>query len=356
MQRILVTSAWVAAALGALPAVAAQRTFVASTGVDTNPCSLAKPCRGFAAAILLTDPNGEVVVLDSAGYGPVTVTKAVSIVAPPGVYAGISVFAGQDGVTVIAGATDKVALRGLSINGQGGNNGIVVAGGGQVHIEHCEVANLGIDGVVVAGASAVHIANSTVRSNGARGIHSLASAGEVYVNETRVAHNAAQGILAEAGVLSVNRTVSEGNGSSGLLVNPGSPSTVSAVVRGSVAVGNAGSGIVAITDAIGEIANLAVDDSGAMRNGFTGFAANSNSLGTATLVLSQSSSTYNQSIGVFASGTGATAYVSSSTVSRNVGTGLLLMNSSAFHSHGNNAVNGNGGGDKVGAIVNDGTL
>src|SRR4029450_4715446 len=78
-------------------ACAIQRTFVRSDGVDTDPCTLQKPCRGFAAAILLTDPAGEVIVLDSAGYGAVTITKAVSIIAPTGVYAGISVFAAQDG-------------------------------------------------------------------------------------------------------------------------------------------------------------------------------------------------------------------------------------------------------------------
>ena len=31
------------------------------------------------------------IVLDSAGYGPVTITQSVSITAPPGVFAGISV-------------------------------------------------------------------------------------------------------------------------------------------------------------------------------------------------------------------------------------------------------------------------
>ncbi len=126
MLRNLALGSLVALLLGATHAAAAQRTFVRSDGIDSNPCTLQQPCRGFAAAILLTDPNGEIVVLDSAGYGSVTVTKAVSIIAPPGVYAGISVFAAQDGVTVNAGATDKVALRGLAINGQGGNRGIVV--------------------------------------------------------------------------------------------------------------------------------------------------------------------------------------------------------------------------------------
>jgi hypothetical protein len=78
---------------------AAQRTFVASYGSDANPCSLTAPCRGFAAAVAQTSTDGEVIVLDSAGYGTVTIAQSVSIIAPPGVYAGISVFSG-DGITV----------------------------------------------------------------------------------------------------------------------------------------------------------------------------------------------------------------------------------------------------------------
>ncbi|MEO8675952.1 MAG: hypothetical protein ABI569_10255 [Casimicrobiaceae bacterium] len=101
---------------------AAQRTFVASNGLPANTafsCSIAKPCRAFSEAIGVTNSGGEVVVLNSAGYGSVTVTKSVSIVAPQGIYAGITVFSGA-GVTINAGASDIVVLRGLSINGQGG--------------------------------------------------------------------------------------------------------------------------------------------------------------------------------------------------------------------------------------------
>ena len=102
---------------------AAQRTFVASNGLPANTafnCSIAKPCRAFSEAIGVTNPGGEVIVLDSAGYGSVTITKSISLIAPSGIYAGISVFSGFDGVTVNApGAI--VVLRGLSINGQGGD-------------------------------------------------------------------------------------------------------------------------------------------------------------------------------------------------------------------------------------------
>src|SRR5215472_18109741 len=73
-----------------------QRTFVSGGGIDSNPCSRTAPCRTFTQAISQTNAGGEVYVLDSAGYGPFTITKSVAIVAPQGVTAGISVFSGDD--------------------------------------------------------------------------------------------------------------------------------------------------------------------------------------------------------------------------------------------------------------------
>jgi len=139
----------------------AQRTFVASNGNDANTafsCSIVKPCRGFAAAIGVTAAGGEVIVLDSAGYGPVTITKSVSIIAPPGVYAGVTVFSGN-GITVNApGAT--VALRGLSIIGQGGTNGVDYSGvsspGGALLIDNCEIRGMSGVGIQVTNNSGFH--------------------------------------------------------------------------------------------------------------------------------------------------------------------------------------------------------
>ena len=103
-------------------AATAKRTFVASNGNDANPCSITAPCRGFTAALAQTASGGEILVLDSAGYGPVSINQAVSIIAPPGVYAGISVLSGT-GIFVNPGS-GTVVLSGLTINGLGGTLGI----------------------------------------------------------------------------------------------------------------------------------------------------------------------------------------------------------------------------------------
>src|SRR5207302_10656614 len=126
----------------------AQRTFVsAATGNDASPCTRTAPCRNFAAAIAQTASGGEVVVLDSGGYGTVTINQAVSLVAPPGVYAGISVFSGT-GITVAAGATDVVTLRGLTLNGLGGNYGIDFNSGAALYVQDSVFKNFYPGGIV----------------------------------------------------------------------------------------------------------------------------------------------------------------------------------------------------------------
>ncbi len=69
---------------------AAPRTFVSTLGNDANPCSLASPCRAFQAAINAVDAGGEVVALDSGGYGTMTIAKSVAVIVPPGVHAAIT--------------------------------------------------------------------------------------------------------------------------------------------------------------------------------------------------------------------------------------------------------------------------
>src|SRR3984957_3152153 len=88
MNRPILTAAAAAAfVLSAAPAFAqAVRTFVSGHGTDTGICGVGAPCRTFAYAITQTSVGGEIVVLDSAGYGcGLTIAQSVSIIAPPGI-------------------------------------------------------------------------------------------------------------------------------------------------------------------------------------------------------------------------------------------------------------------------------
>lgn len=143
-----IRSTCVAIALGLLglaataPAWSAQqRSFVKSTGVDTNPCTLTSPCRSFNVAIANTLTGGEVVILDTAGYGPMLIDKEIKIIGPTGVYGGISaITAGTDGITINAGDSDVVTLRGLDVTGLGGLNGINVLNADTVYIQATSVS------------------------------------------------------------------------------------------------------------------------------------------------------------------------------------------------------------------------
>jgi nitrous oxidase accessory protein NosD len=127
------------AASAVTPNPTPQRAYVSLSGSDANNCGPTSPCRTFAMALTQVNPDGEVLVLDSGAYGTMTITQGVSIIAPPGVYAGISVFSG-DGVTINAPGA-KVVLKGLTINGLGGSNGIQVSAANLLRIENCTVTN-----------------------------------------------------------------------------------------------------------------------------------------------------------------------------------------------------------------------
>src|SRR5262249_17990548 len=92
---LLSTTALVATIASTSAYALSNRTFVSGSGNDANPCSLGAPCRSFAGAIAQTSPGGEIAVLDTAGYGAVTITHAVSIVNEEGVEAGITVTSGD---------------------------------------------------------------------------------------------------------------------------------------------------------------------------------------------------------------------------------------------------------------------
>ena len=328
-----------------------QRAFVASYGNDTNPCSLTLPCRTFAAAIATTPPNGEVIVLDSGGYGAVTITQSVSIIAAPGVYAGISVFASDIGVTVAAGATDKVVLRGLTINGQGGHNGIYIYSAGHVYIERCTIADMRSAGVRV-GDSSVFILDSLVNNNLEFGVYIGASSGKVWVNDSRFIENTT-GLLVYTGTLIANRIVVENNSAGGVVaagIFEGAFVTLTdSVLSGNGGVGaSLGRGIGADTGPV----EMRVIRSTVSNNGFEGFQINGQE-GFRSFVLSDSAvvrngqgnsgagvalvggaevratitgSTIEANAGVGIAAVGSTTVVSGSTVSNNGAAGLIAGN------------------------------
>ena len=134
----------------ALPAFALNnRSAIASFGLDTNACTPASPCRSFTTAIAATNPGGEIIALDSAGYGPFTVTSAMTISGAPGVHAAITVTSGA-GITVNAGTSDVVTLRNLVLIGAGGGDGIYDTQSEETRVLNCTIRGFTGHGVLMS--------------------------------------------------------------------------------------------------------------------------------------------------------------------------------------------------------------
>ena len=331
MSRSLITLAALSIAVAtpfiSLQAQAVQRTHVsAAFGSDANTatnCAAAAPCRFFTAAMSVTNPNGEVIVLDSGGYGAVTITQSVALIAPTGVYAGISVFPGADGVT-IATAGVNVVLRGLSINGQGGNSGIYMTAGNRLTVENCVISNLGQYGISVNTAATVRVTDSIVRDNGASGI------------------TLQNGVKA-----TITRAVVSGNvGNVGIFLVGNTPSTSTVDIADSTVDGNF-YGIYARSTVSTAILKLSVRDSRILRNLSVGLGVESNAGAAASLYASNNMVSNNRD-GLFVYGAAAKVISTGNTVTGNTRAGFYAAG--VFESAGNNTVRDNGAAN-VGTIT-----
>lgn len=115
--------AFIAAAFATVAHGQATRTWVSGVGDDVNPCSRTAPCKTFAGAISKTAEGGEIDPLDPAGYGVVTITKAITIDGGTGSGWGSILSTGSPNsinVNIVSGThvNDAVViLRNLTMNG-----------------------------------------------------------------------------------------------------------------------------------------------------------------------------------------------------------------------------------------------
>ena len=128
----IATLAFGLAAAAAAVRPAAVETFVSGLGNDSNAaanCPRTNPCRTLAGAYPVTQSGGEIIALDPADYGPLTVTGPISILGVEG--AVIAVAPGTTGIAINAHAGDKIIIGRLSISGAGAPNttGIALNGG-----------------------------------------------------------------------------------------------------------------------------------------------------------------------------------------------------------------------------------
>jgi hypothetical protein len=211
---------WVLSLASASPALAlANRVFVsARSGNNANSCdNIATPCQTFAGAVTQLNPDGEVIVLDSGGYGPVTITQGVTIEAPAGVTAFVHPPSG-DAITVNAG-TATVTLRGLTLN-VGTINGITVFAVGTLNVENCFITGFTNAGIQMNSAGRLNVKGTDVKAGGV---------GILLVNVAGVVQ------------ASIDHCHLDGNGD-GFLAETTSPGGSTTTVSHSTANNNSGSG------------------------------------------------------------------------------------------------------------------
>lgn len=213
-----------------------QRVWVSSSGRDTDPCSSSAPCRTFQGAVSRVAAGGEVVALDSADFGAVTIAKSLSLVAAEGV---LAVVAPTGGVGVdINGLGTVVSLIGLHIANDGtATTGVRWSAGAELKIEDCVIDGFAANGIDLSALGKAQISRVVASNNAAAGIVAASTLGggtSVLVHRSRIENNA-----------------------DGIIAAQGSRITV----RDSYAVGNTNRGMAAVSSAAGNTAQLIVERS-----------------------------------------------------------------------------------------------
>jgi hypothetical protein len=165
------------------------RTFVSSTGSDSNPCTVTQPCATFAVAYAAVAVNGIVAALDPGKYGPLTISTSVTI--DGNGWAAITAPVGpaltSGGIYVPFSSNANVILRGLTIDGaNAGNgtstitNGIGFFGSGSLTVDDCVIRNMTGIGLQfqVGNTSATQtlsVSNTTVNNAAQQGIAVISS-------------------------------------------------------------------------------------------------------------------------------------------------------------------------------------
>ena len=201
---------------------AQERYHVSGAGNDANNCFRLSPCRTFQRAHDVAVSGDEIVALDSAGYGPVVITKSISI-SGEGHYAGITTYATKTSIT-INNPTAVVVLRNLHLHGLNGigDNGILVTDAAAVHVENCVIQGMKLQGLLVNSTAnagmQLFVKDTVMRDNLQNGANVLV--GKAVFENCRFDKNNASGVKVMFGSKAIfHNCVMSGNFLDGIFVN-----------------------------------------------------------------------------------------------------------------------------------------
>jgi hypothetical protein len=121
-------------------------------------------------------------------------------------------------VTVSAGSSDTVVLRGLTLN-VGAGNGITVTSVGSLHVENCVISGFAT-GLSMTGAGRLFMKDTIVRANSVDGVHLAVASGTIAasIDRSRFESNGTGVRAGDGAIASIRRSVASGN-ASGLAAN-----------------------------------------------------------------------------------------------------------------------------------------
>jgi Collagen triple helix repeat (20 copies)/Right handed beta helix region len=372
-------------------------TWVSGTGKDSGTCTVAVPCASFAYAIGETSAGGEIDVLTSGSYGPVTITEPITIFAS-GVTAAVDFAGDSEGIFVDLTAPSEtptpsntgVVLHGLDIDGGGTGTDAIFDDLGDVDIEDCDLygfaqigAGLGdlntskIENTMTVKDSTINGGTLGVRTFQSSGLHSgypdqvvldndlieNASSAGVFTRDGEgqltADHDLIQGndigFEADTGPASYmleNDEIDDNTGAGVFIYGPGAG--VSQLVLDSDQINdNAGGGITLANDEFPMDALLDGDDID--YNTGDGLDVDG-TLASTPVSVSNSSLSGNTATGVLADGAFADISLASDTITQNA-TGLEAANGGSIVSYGaDNSVFGNTNNGTPSSAVSDGAV
>lgn len=195
-------------AFGRPAAAQVEWKYVSGLGSDAAPCSQQAPCRRIGHAVNQAPAGGVVVVLDSGVFPPFQIGKSISIVAAAGATPFIRVAAGI-GITINTAPEDVVVLKGLFVQGVGGEDGVELMSGGDLHVESCEFGGFTRNGLAYRGEGKLYFKDSIARDNGF-GVHVNSGSSSAYFERARFENNG-DGLSVFSGLTTVRDSVMSGN-------------------------------------------------------------------------------------------------------------------------------------------------
>ncbi len=194
-----------------------NRSFVATTGDDANTCTSAAYCRTFARALPMTNSGGEIVAVNSGGYGPFSITQPVVITAI-GIDAAITqTTSGQDAISI--NTTGNVTITGLNLNGGGtGHDGISVQNVGVLSLYSMQVQGFAAHGIYFGSGNALSMYDCKVSGN----YYGLDFNGsKAYAHNTAFDNNSSLGADVEGGYVVIADSSAENNTNYGIAATGG---------------------------------------------------------------------------------------------------------------------------------------